>query len=127
MLAVIFGCTKFHKLIYGKENVTVESDHKPLESLLKKPMCASPMRIQRMRLKLEPYSFTLIHVNGKSTGLADCLSRFPQQMERDDIIMDEELMVCNVDTLAHQWHNKIEEATKSDEEIQLLRKFIFNG
>ena len=93
MLDVLYGCTKFHKLIYGKEDVTVESDHKPLESLLKKPMCASPMRIQRMRLKLEPYSFTLIHVNGKSIGLADCLSRFPQQIERDDLIMNEELMV----------------------------------
>ena len=127
MLAVVYGCTKFHKLIYGKNDVTVESDHKPLESLLKKPMSASPMRIQRMRLKLEPYSFNLIHVNGKSIGLADCLSRFPQQMEKDDIVMDEELMVCKIDTLAHQWHSKIEEATRADDEFQQLRRIIFNG
>ncbi len=73
MLAVVFGCTKFHKLIYGKDDVTVESDHKPLESLLKKPMHISPMRIQRMRLKLQPYTFKLIHTSGKNIGLADCL------------------------------------------------------
>ena len=66
MLAIVFGCTKFHKLIYGKDEVTIESDHKPLESLLKKPMCAAPMRIQRMRLKLQPYTFTLVHISGKS-------------------------------------------------------------
>ena len=36
MLAVVFGCTRFHKLLYGKDDVTIESDHQPLESLLKK-------------------------------------------------------------------------------------------
>jgi len=30
MLAIVFGCTRFHKLIYGSHNVIVESDHKPL-------------------------------------------------------------------------------------------------
>ena len=50
MLAVVFGCQKFHKLIYGKSDVTIESDHKPLESLMKKPIHASPMRIQKMML-----------------------------------------------------------------------------
>ena len=35
MLAVVFGCIIFHDYIYGVPNVTVESDHKPLESILK--------------------------------------------------------------------------------------------
>ena len=26
-LAVVFGCTKFHKMLYGKSDVTVETDH----------------------------------------------------------------------------------------------------
>ena len=29
MLAVVFGCTRFHNLLYGKDDVTIESDHKP--------------------------------------------------------------------------------------------------
>jgi len=33
MLAVVFGCTKFHDYIYGIPNVGVESDHKPLEAI----------------------------------------------------------------------------------------------
>jgi hypothetical protein len=52
MLAVVFGCSRFHKLIYGMSNVTIESDHKPLETLMRKPIHAAPMRIQRMMLKL---------------------------------------------------------------------------
>ena len=127
MLAVVFGCTKFHKLLYGKDHVTVESDHKPLESLMNKPMSASPMRIQRMRLKLQPYSFKLIHVSGKSIGLADCLSRFPQERDKQDEIMNEDLMVCKADTVAFRWHDVIEDATKKDENLQTLRKVIFNG
>jgi len=127
MLAVVYGCTKFHKLIYGKSDVTIESDHKPLESLLKKPMCAAPMRIQRMRLKLEPYTFNLIHTSGKSIGLADCLSRLPQDGEPNDVQMDDELMVCKMDTLAFKWHERIERATKEDPELIALKNTIFNG
>ena len=41
MLAVVFGCTKFHDYIYGISNVTVESDHKRLEAILKKPPVSS--------------------------------------------------------------------------------------
>ncbi len=33
MLAVVFGCTRFHQMIYGKTNVTIQTDHKPLEAL----------------------------------------------------------------------------------------------
>ena len=36
MLAVLFECQRFHKMVYGKKELTVESDHKPLETLYKK-------------------------------------------------------------------------------------------
>jgi transposase InsO family protein len=127
MLAVVYGLTKFHKLAYGKSDVTIESDHKPLESLLKKAMNAAPMRIQRMRLKLEPYTFDLVHVSGKTIGLADCLSRNPMPGTNTDVTMDEELMVCRADTLAYKWHDRIEEATTSDEDMSTLKRVIFHG
>ena len=107
--------------------MTIESDHQPLESLLKKTMSAAPLRIQRMRLKLQPYNFKLIHVSGKKIGLADCLSRLPQQMTAKDDVIDEELMVCKVDTLAYGWHDRVEEATRMDEDLQTLRRVIFSG
>lgn len=83
MLAVVFGITRFHKLIYGKQDVIVESDHQPLEVLMKKPIHASPMRIQKMMMKLQPYDFQLVYKKGKDIGLADCLSRFPQKNSED--------------------------------------------
>ena len=35
LLAIVYGCTKFHQYVYGKK-VNVQTDHKPLEALLKK-------------------------------------------------------------------------------------------
>lgn len=39
LLAVVFGCAKFAEYIVGRD-VTVESDHKPLEAIMKKPLHA---------------------------------------------------------------------------------------
>ena len=41
-LAICFACDKFHQYIMCKENVHVESDHKPLEIIFKKPILAAP-------------------------------------------------------------------------------------
>ena len=38
MLAIVFGCNKFHDHIYGLPTVSIETDHKPLESILRKPI-----------------------------------------------------------------------------------------
>ena len=35
LLAIVYGCTKFHQYVYGKK-VNVQTDHKPLEALFKK-------------------------------------------------------------------------------------------
>ena len=34
VLAIVFGCNKFHDYIYGLPNIVVETNHKPLESIL---------------------------------------------------------------------------------------------
>lgn len=129
MLAVVFGCTKFHKLIYGKSDVVIESDHQPLETILKKPIHKAPMRVQRMRLKLQPYEFNLIHVSGKALGLADCLSRMTrnEKPEKDASTMDDELMVCQIDMMAYGWHDRLAEATSQDEELQVVIDLIMDG
>ena len=42
---------RFHQYTYGR-SVIVESDHKPLESILAKPLVSAPKRLQRMILRL---------------------------------------------------------------------------
>ena len=126
MLAIVFGCQRFHHLIYGKADVTIESDHKPLENLHKKPLHSAPMRIQRMMLKLQPYTYTVRYEKGINLGLADCLSRLPQPAKPGDID-SEEYQVCRVDTLTCDSHDKIASATAEDDELQAVKKIILTG
>ena len=74
LYAVVFGCKRFHECIYGRR-VIVESDHKPLEAILKKPLAAAPPRLQRMILQLQKYDIHILHRPGKEIPVADTLSR----------------------------------------------------
>ena len=40
-----FGCKRFHQYLYGQK-VTMQSDHKPLESIMKKPLSVAPSHLQ---------------------------------------------------------------------------------
>ena len=55
-LAIVFGCQKFSQYITRREKVTVESDHKPLQSIFKKSLLCAPSRLQRMMLRLQRYN-----------------------------------------------------------------------
>ena len=57
LLAIVYGCTKFHQYVYGKK-VKVQTDHKPLEALLKKQLFHAPQGLQRMMLRLQRYLIT---------------------------------------------------------------------
>ena len=59
LLAVLFGCERFHQFVYGSE-VTIISDHKPLESIMKKLLSKAPARLQRMLLRLQRYNINLL-------------------------------------------------------------------
>jgi len=47
LLAIVFACEKFDQYIFGRSDVVVESDHKPLETIFKKPVHSSPKRLQQ--------------------------------------------------------------------------------
>lgn len=75
LLAIYFATQKFHDFIYGR-NFDVQSDHKPIVSIMKKPICKiGSVRLQRIRLKLLKYNINVYYVPGKSIHFADMLSR----------------------------------------------------
>ena len=75
MLAISFATKKFHQYTYGKPGIHVQIDHKPLESILKKPMSKAPPRLQRLMLTLQLYDMVVSYVSGEYIYLADTLSR----------------------------------------------------
>ena len=92
MLAIVFGCTHFHDYIYEMKDVQVETDHKPLQSILKKPLHQAPMRLQRIILKIQKYPLVVRYRPGKELLIADTLSRAYLPNENPSIL-DEELEV----------------------------------
>ena len=51
MLAIVFAVEKFNDYTFGNKTI-VFSDHKPLESILKKPLHLAPKRLQGMIIRL---------------------------------------------------------------------------
>ena len=54
-LAIVFAAESFDQCTFGY-SVTVESDHKPLESILKKPLFSAPKCLQGMIMRLQLHS-----------------------------------------------------------------------
>ena len=71
-LGVIWGISKFHRYLFGKEFV-LETDHQPLVYLNKSKMTNS--RLMRWALALQPYRMRIQAIPGRENVGADYLSR----------------------------------------------------
>ena len=74
LLAVLFGLERFDQYVYGR-HVYIESDHRPLQIIAKKPIGSAPKRLQRMFLRMQRYEYTIGYRPGKELLIADTLSR----------------------------------------------------
>ena len=78
LLAIIYGCEKFHMYLYGRTFV-METDHKPLEMISLKNLTAAPACLQRMLLHLQQYDLVITYQPGREMLLADALSCLPSR------------------------------------------------
>ena len=128
-LALVFGCEKFHHYLYAR-NFVAETDHKPLEIIIKKPLHLVPMRLQRMRIRLQRYNVTVHYKPGKSIPVTNTLSR---NGARDGSAPDDLGLDVYVDAILKQMpvsHEKLEQirnASKDDSELQELQKHVQQG
>ena len=125
LLAITFACRKFHDYIYGKE-ITIDTDHQPLITIMKKPLHSAPMRLQKMKLQLQRYNFKLIYKAGKERHIADALSRayLPRGDSQED---EEEFEVLDLTCISKRRADQIREAIQESDEQQELMKYILNG
>ena len=88
-LGLTWACERYRNFLIGK-HFQLETDHKPLLSLLgSQALDALPPRIQRFRLRLMRYSYSISHVAGKCLWTADTLSWAP--VERAETPAEKEL------------------------------------
>ncbi|KAK2720526.1 hypothetical protein QYM36_004414, partial [Artemia franciscana] len=74
LFAIVCGCRHYHHYLYGRK-VQVITDHRPLESILIKPLHTAPPRIQRLMMYIQPYDLTFKYRAGTEIPVADALSR----------------------------------------------------
>ena len=69
----------------------LESDHKSLEIIMKKPLATAPPRLQRILLRMQKYDYTQEYKPRRELVLPDMLSRAPLPDTTDINNMEEEL------------------------------------
>ena len=131
-LAIVFACQKFDQYIFGK-HIRVETDHKPLEIIIKKSILAAPKRLQRMLLQLQRYSLDVVYRPGEQQVVADTLSRAPLSQTATEWTPDEvvfqlqDIKESEYIPISDQCIADVRKAGLQDEEQMALRKVITLG
>ena len=126
MLAIVFSLERFNQYTFGR-HVNVESDHKPLEIILLKPLSRAPRRFQSMMMRLQKYDFTVHYERGKNMHLADTLSRAFLPFECDDEDDLEFVNMVNYLPISDERIDDIKAETRKDQSLRSLSEIILKG
>ena len=125
LLAICFGCKKFHEYIFGKE-VTIETDHKPLVSIMIKPLHMLTARVQRMRMRLQNYNLRVIYLKGSQMYFADTLSRAHTNKITPNNLFDKDISIAAIEYVEEDLA-QIEKETEKDHTLQELIRLTREG
>ena len=132
-LAFTWACERLQGYLAGLK-FHIQTDHKPLVPLFStKHLEQLPIRVQRFRLRMMRFDYTLSHLPGKELYTADMLSRAPvdKPSSHDDSL---EVQVCAyvdfvVETFpaSNQQIERIKEQQKADQTCQQVRQYCLSG
>ena len=122
-LAIVWGTQKFHTYVYGRR-VIVETDHKPLESIFRKPLNDAPPRLQRMLMKLTKYD-----LDGKQQVISDCLSRAPISDTAPASEPEDVIGINRIENLGFESSTlkRFKETSSNDETSRVVMEYVLKG
>ena len=126
MLSVVFALHKFDQYVYGR-HVTVENDHKPLATIVKKPLRNAPKRLQGMLLKVQKYDVDIVYKPGPEMYLADTLSRAFLSSTENAEGEFERINAVKYLPVTDERLEELKKHTQEDEVLQQLRQTIQTG
>ena len=132
-LALTWACERFECYLLGMQ-FHLHTDHKPLVPILSsKSLDTLPARVQRFRMRLMRYQFSISHVPGKDLHIADTLSRAPTSTNTPT----DDLFCQQVDNFVHLVTDslpitetrllQIAQMQEQDAVCQELKEYCLNG
>lgn len=131
LLASLYACERFHQYVYGQA-FEVETDHKPLVSIMAKTLNDCPIRIQRMLIRLHKYDVHMTYTPGKYMYAADTLSRAVDKGESADREKSTDIqayvnMIVTSLPVSPDRTEQIRRETNADETMTQLKETIIKG
>ena len=127
------ACDRFDQYVLGHE-ITVETDHQPLEMILKKPLLEAPKRLQRIMMQLQKYNLRVVYKRGSEMYIADTLSRAylsaPNQVseeEQEFIRAVKNVKMTKHQSICPEHLLEIQDKARNGVALQHLKKNIENG
>ena len=117
-LAIIFGLERFDQYAFGQK-VMVISDHKPLETIIKKPLSQAHRRLQNLLMRGARYNFQINWAYGKSLVIAEYCHGLEGEIDAD--------IPQGVPGIPDVMMEKIKIETQKDATLQMLIKTIREG
>ena len=90
LLAIVFGVEQFEGYVHGRK-IFIDTDHKPLESIMKKSLLSAPKRLQRVLLRLQKFALEVSDRQGTEMHMADPLSQAYLPLVKQDIVDTQEV------------------------------------
>ncbi|XP_062713612.1 uncharacterized protein K02A2.6-like [Aedes albopictus] len=139
-LAIVFACKQHDQYVAGRK-LLIETDHKPLEDIFRKPITEAPLRLQKMRMTLQRYDIDVRYRKGKEMYIADLMSRTATERQASgsdaDVIHVEkvdaafsEIASVNVVELINLSDDRFEEIateTRKDQTLCNLMRVLIEG
>lgn len=126
MLAIVWSLEKFNQYTFGRET-NVMSDHKPLQSIMKKPLASAPKRLQGMLMRLQKYNICLTYTPGNRMHLADTLSRAYQQTTEGPHHEFENVHAAKYVAITEARLDALRAAMEADPIMSVLKHTILEG
>ena len=132
-LCIAWAVEKFRMYVTGLV-FTIETDHKPLiPILMSKDIASLSPRLQRFRLRLKCFEYTVSHIAGKNNQMADLLSRRPQfrPTKEDEVEVSEcrefEVNLVEAIPASERRLGQIRQAQLQDEVCLKVREYCGKG
>ena len=132
LLPIVFALERLNHYTFGR-TITVQSDHQPLQSIWKKSIVSTSLRLQRLLLRLAHYDINIEFLHGKENVIADALSRVCPLQSSNSKIKESNINVIPVQHITQSAPvskarlQKLRLVTQSDPTLCSLTKTVHEG